>query len=299
MRHYKTGLTVLMILLCLSVKAQIRLNLALSTRPQPWLADWANPVNGVMIITYMEGPALNDPLIKIKTTLLDQNENVIGISNINASRIITLRPGVNQFSIADALQLQNLTLNGGTRGQLQRTGRLAAGQYQLKVELFNTTGEIVRDRQTKPFFVTAYQLPILISPTKDGSLYAHIAQTAIIFRWTPVIPQVQQLPEYRVQVFEVLPGQTDMQAFRGNRPLLDEAAIKGSTQYIWRPNLPMLDSTANRRFVWTIQTLDINGQPLPTTDNNVQGRSEPSVFRITGQTGAVDKDRSKTPTTKP
>lgn len=299
MRHYKTGLTVMMILLCLTAQAQIRLNLALNARPQPWLADWANPVNGLMIITYMDGPVLNDPLIKIKTTLLDQNENIIGISNINASRIITLRPGVNQFSIADALQLQNLTLSGGARGLLQRTGRLAAGQYQLKVELFNTTGEIIRDRQTKPFFVTAYQLPVLISPAKDAQLDANTAQSVIVFRWTSVVPLLQELPQYRVQVFEILPGQTDMQAFKGNRPLLDEPAIKGTTQYIWRPNLPMLDSTANHRFVWTIQTLDANGQPLPTVDNNVQGRSEPSEFSISNRSIMADKDRQTIPVIKP
>ncbi|HEY5326093.1 MAG TPA: hypothetical protein VIJ27_03770, partial [Mucilaginibacter sp.] len=89
--------------------------------------------------------------------------------------------------------------------------------------------------------------------------------------------------------FEILPGQDAMQAFRSNRPLLDDEAVKGATQYIWRPNLPMIDSTANRQFIWTVQTLDMNGQPIPTADNNVQGRSEPAIFTIVNQMGKKEK----------
>ena len=90
-------------------------------------------------------------------------------------------------------------------------------------------------------------------------------------------------------MFEVLPGQTPMQAFRGNRPLLNERVIKGTTQYIWRTNLPMLDSTANKQFIWTIQTLDSKGLPVPTIDMTVQGRSEPAMFSIINQMGTKDK----------
>ena len=122
-----------MFLIVQVAQAQITLNLALNNRPQPWLSDWVNPVNGQMIISYMPGPAINDPSIKLKTTLLNESGNIIGASNINSARVYTLRAGVNQFSIADALQLQNLVLSGNVQNLLQRTGRLASGQYQLMV----------------------------------------------------------------------------------------------------------------------------------------------------------------------
>uniref|UniRef100_UPI003982F41B hypothetical protein n=1 Tax=Daejeonella sp. TaxID=2805397 RepID=UPI003982F41B len=263
--------------------AQISLNLALNNRPQPWLSDWVNPVNGQMIISYMPGPALNDPSVKLRTSLLDERGSVIGASNSNAARIYTLRAGVNQFTIADALQLQNLALQGNLQNTLQHTGRLPAGQYQLRVEILNTAGDIVRARQTRPFFITSYQLPVLMQPASGSSLDARVAQNIIIFRWTAIIPGSPDLPQYRVQVFEILPGQTPMQAFRGNRPLLNETSIKGSTQFIWRPNLPMLDSTANKQFIWTVQTLDRRGQPIPDMDMNIQGRSEPAIFNIVNQ----------------
>jgi hypothetical protein len=291
MRKYHLLLTVVMFLIVQVARAQITLNLALNNRPQPWLSDWVNPINGQMIISYMPGPALNDPSVKLKTTLLDERGSIIGVSNINSARTYTLRAGVNQFSIADALQLQNLALQGNLQNLLQRTGRLTAGQYQLMVEVMNTRGDVVRAKQTRPFFITSYQLPILMQPASGSSLDAHLAQNIIIFRWTNLIPSSQELPQYRVQVFEILPGQTPMQAFRGNRPLLNEPAIKGTTQYIWRPNLPMLDSTANKQFIWTVQTLDAKGLPIPGMDMNIQGRSEPAIFSIVNQMGIIDKKR--------
>jgi hypothetical protein len=289
MKKYLLLLTVMMFLIVQVAQAQITLNLALNNRPQPWLSDWVNPVNGQMIITYMLGPALNDPSVKLKTTLLDERGSIIGISNINSARIYTLRAGVNQFSIADALQLQNLVLQGNVQDLLQRTGRLTAGQYQLTVEVMNSQGDVVRARQNRTFFITSYQLPILMQPASGSTLDAHLAQNIIIFRWTNLIPSSQELPQYRVQVFEILPGQTPMQAFRGNRPLLDEPAIKGTTQYIWRPNLPMLDSTANKQFIWTVQTLDAKEFPIPGMDMNTQGRSEPAIFSIVNQAGIKGK----------
>jgi hypothetical protein len=270
-------------------QAQITLNLALNKRPQPWLSDWVNPVNGQMIITYMVRPTLNDPSVKLKTTLLDERGSIIGISNINSARIYTLRAGVNQFSIAEALQLQNLAFQGNFQNLLQRTGRLTAGQYQLTVEVMNTKGDVVRAKQTRIFFITSYQLPILMQPANGSTLDARLAQNIIMFRWTNVIPSSGEFFQFRVQVFEILPGQTPMQAFRGNRPLLDEPAIKGSTQYIWRPNLPMLDSTANKQFIWTVQTLDANGLPIPGMDMNIQGRSEPAIFSIVNQMDMTGK----------
>ena len=289
MKKYHLLFTVVMFLMVQLAQAQITLNLALNKRPQPWLSDWVNPVNGQMIITYMVRPTLNDPSVKLKTTLLDERGNIIGISDINSARIYTLKAGVNQFSIADALQLQNLALQGNFQNLLQRTGRLTAGQYQLTVEVMNTRGDVVRAKQTRFFFITSYQLPILMQPASGSTLDARLAQNIIMFRWTNLIPSSGEFFQFRVQVFEILPGQTPMQAFRGNRPLLDEPAIKGSTQYIWRPNLPMLDSTANKQFIWTVQTLDANGLPIPGMDMNIQGRSEPAIFSIVNQMGMMGR----------
>ena len=90
----------LTLLLIQPLKAQISLNLALNNRPQPWLSDWVNPVNGQMFISYIPGPVLNDPSVKLRTTLLDEKGSIIGVSNINSARIYILRAGVNQFTLS-------------------------------------------------------------------------------------------------------------------------------------------------------------------------------------------------------
>lgn len=271
-----------LIFLIQSVNAQITINLALNNRPQPWLTDWVNPVNGQLIISYIP-QAVGDPNVKLRTTLMDEGGEIVGSSMTNAARVYRLKDGVNLFSIADALQLQNLKLQGKTQTILQRTGRLSAGMYRLTVEVLNTAGDVVRARQTKSFTITAYQLPLLMSPANEAILNAHVSQRTIMFRWTSVVPGMIELPTYRVQVFEILPNQTPMQAFRGNRPILDEPAMRGTTQYIWRPNLAMLDSTANKKFIWTVLTLERNGSPVETQDAIAQGRSMPAVFTISNR----------------
>jgi len=291
MRKYNLIIALGFFLIVQIVQSQITVNLALNSRPQPWLSQWENPINGQMIITYMRGAVQGDGQIKLRTTLFAEGDNIIGASNINASRIYTLKEGVNLFTMAEALQLQNLVLSGKALTTLQRTGRLAAGQYQLKVEVVNVSGDVILARQTHPFFITSYQLPKLMVPADGAQLDALVAQSLITFRWTGLVPNTAELPTYRVQVFEILPGQTPMQAFRGNFPILDETATRGTTQYIWRTSLPMLDETSNQKFIWTVQTLDMEGHPIPTNDMNIQGRSEPSVFTIINQMGAGNKEK--------
>lgn len=265
----------------LSSQAQITINLALANRPQPWLSDWANPVNGQMIITLMGGGAVQvDPNVKLRTTLVDESGLVLAVSNVNAARTYRLKDGINQFSMADALQLQNLMLYGKAKSLLERSGRLPSGLYQLTVEVLNSAGDLIRAKQTRPFMITSYQLPVLIAPANLSALDARIAQQVIVFRWTNLIPASPEIPNYRIQVFEILPNQTPMQAFRGNRPLLDEPVLHGTTQYIWKPMLAMIDNTANSQFIWTVQSLDKNGLPISGLDQTTQGRSEPAIFNI-------------------
>ena len=121
--------------------AQIKLNIALNSRPLPYLADWYKPINGQMIVSYVPGQSTLDASVKIKTTLLDFNGSVIANSTIGGANVYRLMLGVNLFSMGDALQLQNLVLMGSAQSLLQRTGRLMAGQYQLNVQIVNIQGD--------------------------------------------------------------------------------------------------------------------------------------------------------------
>ena len=145
------------------------------------------------------------------------------------------------------------------------------------------------EEQCKNFYLATTQLPILMKPYNEEVMDAKKAQTAIIFRWSPVVPTQQSPVTYRIQVFEVLPTQSPVQALRSNQPLLDKEIV-AATQYIWQPQLTFMpyDNETKKlpTFIWTIQSLDANHNPVTQTDGNGEGRSEPIIFFIN-----PDKDR--------
>jgi hypothetical protein len=283
---------ILLLIIFANVHAQVNLTLAFNNRPQPYLADWNNTVNGRAIITVTG--AANVTAVKFKTTLTNEEGVDVGITNVAAATLFTLNPtpATSTFSLGDVLQMQNMIFNGPTQSVLQQSGRLRAGTYKLTVQVLSTQGVLLTEK-IAIINCTAYQLPTPIFPNDGAELDAHIASIIITFRWTRLTPVLQEIPRYRVQVFEVYNFQTPMQALRSNTPVLDAEATKGATQYIWRSNLSMMDTGANRRFIWTLQTLDINGAPIPTIDVNQQGRSEPAVFTIINQSANREKVKAK------
>jgi hypothetical protein len=239
---------ILLLIIFANVHAQVNLTLAFNNRPQPYLADWNNAVNGRAIITVTG--AANVTAVKFKTTLTNEEGVDVGVTNVAAATLFTLNPtpATSIFSLGDVLQMQNMIFNGPTQSVLQQSGRLRAGTYKLTVQVLSVQGSLLTEK------------------------------IAVI---------------NRVQVFEVYNFQTPMQALRSNTPVLDAEATKGTTQFIWRSNLSMMDTGANRRFIWTLQTLDFNGAPIPTIDVNQQGRSEPAVFTIIKQSANREKVKEK------
>jgi hypothetical protein len=276
------SIQILLLIIFANATAQVNLTLAFNNRPQPYLADWSNAVNGRAIITVTGATNVN--AVKFKTTLTNEEGVDVGVTNVAAANLFTLNPtpATSIFSLGDVLQMQNMIFNGPTQSVLQQSGRLRAGTYKLTVQVLSAQGSLLTEKVTV-INCTAYQLPTPIFPNDGAELDAHVASNIITFRWTRLTPVLQEIPRYRVQVFEVYNFQTPMQALRSNTPVLDAEATRGATQYIWRSNLSMMDTGANRRFIWTLQTLDFNGAPIPTIDVNQQGRSEPAVFTIINQ----------------
>jgi hypothetical protein len=117
---------------------------------------------------------------------------------------------------------------------------LPADNYTLCVQLVRQPDYAAASLAVcKNFYLATTQLPTLMKPYNEEVLDAKIAQTAITFRWTPVVPHTTTPVTYRLQVFEVLENQTAMQALRSNQPLLDRE-VKAATQYIWQPQLSFM-----------------------------------------------------------
>lgn len=263
------------ILFCQILKSQISGNLILNNRPPSYLSDWNNAATGQLILN--NTGAGNMQNVKVSTSILLENGDVVGISNNATARIFTLTTGANIIPISAVLQLDNLKFNSLAKS-LAQSGKLEPGNYQFCVQLITIDNQPLPFKQCRPFAQVNYQLPYLLTPPNGFLLDANTAQTAIIFRWSSMVPATQEASTYRLQVFEIATDQTPMQALRANQPIL-VTDLRRTTQYIWRPQLSLKDSV-NHNFIWTVQTLDSQGVPIATQDASANGRSEPSEFSI-------------------
>jgi len=277
--------------------AQIKVNMVLSGRPPASLTEWANRKDVLTFIMGESGGQRFD--VKLKTEIKTLDGTVVGATNLNTARPFSPLPaGSTILGALDVLPLENIVFTGKYLSAMQKTGKLPADNYMLCVQLLRVPDYApASDPVCKNFYLTAYQLPILMIPANEQELNAKVAQTAITFRWTPVVPASSTPVTYHLQVFEILENQKDVQALRSNQPLLDKNII-GATQFIWQPQLGMLayrnekdslttlqekESDGNvkgKKFVWTIQTLDNSGQPLNPAEGNGESRSEPHVFYV-------------------
>ncbi len=257
-----------------AANAQFSANLLLNSRPPSYLSDWNSGLAGQLIITYTgQAPAR----VKLTTQLQNGSGNPFAVSNNATAQLLQINTGPNVVRIDRVLQLENLRFPGGGNS-LATSGKLPTGQYSLTVQLLSINDSVLTPVIQHPFTQVNYQLPYLLTPVNKAVLDAAISQTAITFRWSSLVPASQENVTYRLQVYEVLTAQTSMQALRSNQPLL-LADIRRTTQYIWRPQLYFKDS-AIHPFIWTVQTLDSRGVPIPSSDENNQGRSESSEFSI-------------------
>lgn len=256
--------------------SQVMTSLAVNNPPAT-LSDWAN-TNSAVIYTVENISAVTRQFI-IKAEITTADGTVVATKDLSRAQVFSVQ-GTRIFFAKEVLPLDIMIFSGNYKTTLERTGQLPSGTYLLNVQLvepgmFGPMSTL----QSRVFNLTAPQLPYLITPVNNDSLNARKSETAIIFRWTPLTPQPQAQPYYRLQVFEILPFQQPMQALRGNQPLLDQT-VRGITQYIWRPQMDLSTDTLKKRFIWTVQTLNANRQPYIPTQGNGESRSEPFIFFI-------------------
>ena len=273
--------------------AQLTSNLIVNAQPPAQLSEWGNKREVLTLIVRAPG-AIAGPF-KLKTEIKTLSGEIIGSADLAKTPVFTPNTaGVTILFANDVMPLEYMMFTGKYKNSLQRTGKLPSDNYTICVRPVRPTDYTpMGEEQCKNFYLASTQLPILMKPFNEEILDGKKAQTSIMFRWTPVIPTQTSPVNYRIQVFEVLPTQSPVQALRSNQPVLDKQ-ILAATQFIWQPQLSFMpydnDSATAKlpAFIWTIQSLDKAGLPVTQTDGSGEGRSEPILF-------FVNPDKNKKP----
>lgn len=278
--------------------AQLTTTLVVVPQPPGALINWGTK-ELTYIISNQVGSAPRSFIVKAE--LKESNGTVAATTNLAKARVRTMGPATLILYAADVIPLDAMVFNGKYKLSLERSGKLPAGNYELCLQLVTSIDFLpVSEIRCRNFTLAAFQLPIPTIPANEEVLDAEKAQTAVMFRWTPVAPRPAEQVKYIVTVFEVLDRQTPMQALRSNQPLLTKEVI-GTTQYIWQPQLSfaktkiwkndadslyskedraVLDSVDASMFIWTIQTVDSRGIPFGDGNVNSDGISEPNTFTV-------------------
>lgn len=278
--------TAIAIFIVATSMAQVKFNLIVNAQPPAQLSEWGNRREVLTLIVTGQPGVPGGGQYKIKTEIKTTGGAIIGSADLAKTPVFTINStGTPTILFAnDVMPLEFMVFTGKYKTSLERTGKLPADNYTICVRPVNIIDYApLGEEICKNFYLASTQLPILMKPYNEEILDAKKAQTAIIFRWSPVVPAQTSPVRYRIQVFEVLPTQSPVQALRSNQPLLDNLIV-GVTQFIWQPQLPFLPYDEETKklptFVWTIQSLDNAGLPVTQTDGSGEGRSEPIIFYV-------------------
>lgn len=270
-------------LISVNVIAQVNLNINISYPAPSYLNDWAYGKSGMatLVLNQSDGQLMK---IKFQTQLQNTNGTVIASSDNANAAVYSVRSGGNVFTLDKLLQQENLRFaDGNVMRSIQTSGKLPAGNYQLCIQVLGSVAgstrviEMLKVPVCRPFTQANFQLPYLLFPVDKTWLDAATAKSVITFRWSSIVPRTKEYVTYRLQVFEVKADQRPMQALRSNMPVLSVDVL--NTQYIWRPQLNFNEAEGTV-FIWTIQTIDMKGNPITTSDGYNLGWSEPRVFGV-------------------
>ncbi len=247
----------------------LRAVLTVSPRPDPYLANWARRQATATIVVTNTG-ASTQGKFKVEVS---KDGNVVARTKTANMTVLTFPPGVSTWNAEDMIPFNYVDFLGTARTTAVQTGQLPGGNYSFCVDILNPAGSqsLIGTEICKPFFLTSYQVPSLLLPLDQSALTQSQRPT---LRWTALSPQPPYGVRYQVLVFEVMPGQQPMQAYRGNQPILN-STVTGVTQLLWPLNTDLPGRVP--QYIWTVRSLDDQGNPVGDPD----GYAQPFTFTVT------------------
>lgn len=186
---------------------------------------------------------------------------------------------VQAASTTDVLAVRNFSANE-LLGMLAQCPRLNPNMYTLCVQFFNIDNYPISREFCKEFMVgdavQSYSAPQNIAPSNEKSFEEAALKVPLTFRWIPVLPKPKDPVMYKLRVWQLMQGQTGVQAVKTNVPIVEKEVTNINqaivTNLIAEPCKPPYLSD----FVWNVQALDKEGKPV---GRNL-GTSELYMFKI-------------------
>ncbi len=258
--------------------------------PSPYLSDWQSRASTATVIVNNATGASLDCKIWVEFFL---NGSRVAYSQPAKLPLTRVQPGSNSFNGGSLVPLNSVHFENNVDQNSQRAGRIPDGQVCIIVHVLDPR---VNKESVSPngcAMIFSYSPPNLILPL-DGSLLCRLGENNVIdkrnnspvinFQWTPVNPappQERQIVKYHFAIYEVLPGQDKIAAFRGARPIFQTGAgggipdLLGQTSLIW-PTQYFLPEKG-KTYVWSVRALDNRGNPLVLTND---GWATPFTFSV-------------------
>ncbi len=260
MKHLKPLISILLILLASNLMSQVMVGLNVDANPTPYISQWANQDELVIVTVSNTNPGLEGMDYKIKIKMELDGELVV---ETNTAQVVTRQVpfGSDVFLADEVIDYNALQFYGSFGTQVAQTGMLPAGTYSFCVSLVDLNGVVISAPMEvcQLMFITSYQPPELIFPAADQQLQASVLQ-ATSLTWSPItpMPPAMQGLKYVVVVSEVYPNQTPSQAFFANFPIIEEEIFAGN-QMLWPPEVGMPEDTI--QYVWSVKAVNLNDNP--------------------------------------
>ncbi|MBS1911317.1 MAG: hypothetical protein JST22_04970 [Bacteroidetes bacterium] len=270
------GLLFAAVLLCMAgpeLCAQLRVTLNVAAHPNPYISAWrTHRETAILTVTNPPGAAS----VPVKFMVQVKKDGVVQArTKLEKMMIVTIPAGVSTstYFAEQLFPYEAVDFVGNVDRTAIRTGMLTAGNYEFCVDLVNPSSgaSLLGEPVCKPFILTSYQAPVLLQPENASTVSPAMPRPT--FRWTPVSPTPPSAVTYRLMVFEVLQGQSAMQAFKSNQPILDRR-VTGITQMLWPPDF-QLPGRVNT-YVWSVRAQDDQGNPI----GEPGGYADPFTFTM-------------------
>ena len=179
--------------------------------------------------------------------------------------------GVITLTGHDIVNMNAFDIDDNVQSTLTTTNQLPEGYYDFCFTLLDANNAPIGMPETQCVSVEILhpEPPALISPVNQD-----VTQEFPQFIWSPVIgASPNQLIKYRITIAPRFEGQNLRTAIEANNPLVDN--FVQSTTYQYTPSdLPFDTYSGAVDYVWQVQALDMNDDPVGTN----QGKSEIAKF---------------------